>query len=144
MLTVVAFLANDPFKKAVICGDSFLNSNLPAPRTTSDAFWTNCLMTRSPDHPAPSLRSFPIDPSSYFRNIEMSWTTMTASISWKMKSRCSALGIWQKPYRIGTSGLLVISTRSRTFSNRASAKSCRIIRIWSSLSHSSRASTISK
>jgi len=68
---------------------------------------------------------------------------IAASMSCRIKSRCSAPGIWQKPQRIGTSGLLVISTRSRTFSNRASAKSRRIIWIWSSLLHSSRASTIS-
>jgi hypothetical protein len=74
----------------------------------------------------------------------MSWLIIARGIFWSTKSLCSACGIRYIPCRIGISGLLVRKTRSRTvFSDRASLKSCRIIRISSSLSHSSRASTIS-
>jgi len=54
------------------------------------------------------------------------------------------LGSDERRVRIGISGLLVSKTRSRTvFSIRDSAKSCKIIRISSLLSYSSKASITS-
>lgn len=72
----------------------------------------------------------------------MSWSTMAVSMSWRMKAWCSASDILQNPVRIGTSDLLVISTRSRIFSDRAWASSCRMIRMSFISSHSSKASII--
>ena len=61
---------------------------------------------------------------------------------WSTKSWCSTSGIWQNPYRMGISGLLVRKTCSRTLSNdRASAKSFRMTWMLLSSSHSSSAST---
>lgn len=49
------------------------------------------------------------------------------------------------PYRIGTSGILIKKTRNLTITNnQASARSCRIVRTWFLLSHSSRISIISR
>ena len=54
----------------------------------------------------------------------------------RKESQCSVSGIWWKPCRIGTSGLLVKKTRSRTaFNIWASAESYRIIRILLSSLH---------
>jgi hypothetical protein len=63
---------------------------------------------------------------------------------WSTKSWCLVFGIWEKPCRIRILGLLIRKTRSQTvFNVRALVKSCKIIRISSSLSHLSRASTTS-
>ena len=64
---------------------------------------------------------------------------------WSTKSQCSAYKIARIPCRIGTLSLLVKKTRSRTVVNdRALIRSCRIMRIQSSLSHSSRVLIISR
>jgi hypothetical protein len=107
------------------------------------AYVTSWQRTCSPGQPAPRVHSCPIFPRLYSRNREISWLIIDGCMLCSTKSWCSACGIAHIPCRIGISGLLVKKTRSRTLLNdRASARSCRIVRIWSSLTHSSRASTI--
>jgi hypothetical protein len=106
------------------------------------AIWTKHLIISSPGQAASRERSCLITPRLYSRKIKMSWSIIDGDILWSTKSRCSVSGMWQNSYRIAISGLLVRKTRSRTFSNnRASAESCRIIRISLSSLHSSSAST---
>ena len=60
--------------------------------------------------------------------MEISRSIIDGDRLWSTKSRCVLSGIWLKLCLIGSSGRLVISTRSWTlFNDWASAKSCRII-----------------
>jgi hypothetical protein len=102
------------------------------------AFRISCLRVCSLGQPAPRVYSRLISPRLCSKNREMSWSIIAGWMFWSTKSWCSDCGIRYMPCRIEISGLLVRKTRSRlVFNDRASPKSCRIIRIWSSLSHSS-------
>jgi hypothetical protein len=126
------------------CFPSRINRHAVAAQINSPfALWTRHLTICSLGQPAPRERSLAIKLRLYCRKMLMSRFIIDGDMLWSTKSWCSASEIWWKWCRIGISGLLVRKTRSPTvFNVRASAKSCRIIRICSFLSHSSRASTI--
>jgi hypothetical protein len=125
---------------------SFIKRHAIAAQMKSPLAWTtSCLKILSPGHSGPRVHSCPIILRRCSKKREISWLMIAGYMSWSTKSWCSACGIVRMPCRIGTSGLLVKKTLSLTVVNdRASARSCRIVRTWLSLSHSSRASMISK
>jgi hypothetical protein len=110
---------------------SFINRHAIAAQMKSPLAWTtSCLRTSSPGHLGPRVYSCPIILRWYSKKRERLWLTTIGCMLWSTKSWYSACGIARMPCRIGTLGLLVKKTRSRTAVNdRASAKSCRMVRI---------------